>query len=390
MAERSSPERTLLKALGAYLRATPSIELPTSLRRFREFRPQALWPHRDKIMKALDDDVLKARIKEWLDDSKTKLPRVEASALRSALDGTPLPQRPARVAPPADKSRAAAASLERAKQDARKAREEARKAKESAAKETSAARTRTASLDEELRSARSRIAELERDLRVAQRALEKAEEGRGRDARRLRKETDKIVAERDEARKALKDERKARREVEREADKLRAAAAVAARPRPKPAPSRPRKRRPLRAPKGLMADHPKTLDKWLSEPGVTLLIDGYNVTKSKGGFGDLLLEEQRERLVQLADQVARKYKISTTVVFDGDKVPAGITRRGRGPAKVEYSRPEEIADDHLIARIEELPPDPVILVTSDKELQRRAAALGATIVTSKQLLTLHR
>jgi rRNA-processing protein FCF1 len=57
---------------------------------------------------------------------------------------------------------------------------------------------------------------------------------------------------------------------------------------------------------------------------------------------------------------------------------------------VEYST-GEIADDHLIARLEGLPVDnPVVFVTNDRELQRRAAALGATIATPSQLLALAR
>jgi predicted RNA-binding protein with PIN domain len=58
--------------------------------------------------------------------------------------------------------------------------------------------------------------------------------------------------------------------------------------------------------------------------------------------------------------------------------------------RIEYSRPDEIADDHLIAKLEELPASPVIVATNDRELQQRSAALGATIATSDQLLALIR
>jgi rRNA-processing protein FCF1 len=56
---------------------------------------------------------------------------------------------------------------------------------------------------------------------------------------------------------------------------------------------------------------------------------------------------------------------------------------------VEYSA-GETADDHLIARLERLPPQPVIVVTNDKELQQRASALRATVASSDQLLALAR
>jgi len=43
-----------------------------------------------------------------------------------------------------------------------------------------------------------------------------------------------------------------------------------------------------------------------------------------------------------------------------------------------------------VGLLDELPPSPVVVVTSDQELQGRASALGATIATSGQLLELIR
>jgi predicted RNA-binding protein with PIN domain len=119
------------------------------------------------------------------------------------------------------------------------------------------------------------------------------------------------------------------------------------------------------------------------------VIDGYNVAKAEGGFGSLSLEEQRDQLVKAAGKLAHRVSGRTIVVFDGSKVAAGLARRSRSRVEVEYSR-DEIADDHIVARLEELPPDPVVLVTNDKELQQRARRLGATIATSDQLLALIR
>ncbi len=58
--------------------------------------------------------------------------------------------------------------------------------------------------------------------------------------------------------------------------------------------------------------------------------------------------------------------------------------------KVEYSRADETADDHLVSLLERWPNVPVILVTSDRELQERAAARGATIASSGQFLRMMR
>jgi predicted RNA-binding protein with PIN domain len=76
------------------------------------------------------------------------------------------------------------------------------------------------------------------------------------------------------------------------------------------------------------------------------------------------------------------------VVFDGSDIAPGTSRLGKKRVRVEYSRPGEIADDHLVAKLASLPPHPVVLVTGDKELQERAGAEGATIAVAAQLLEL--
>jgi predicted RNA-binding protein with PIN domain len=143
-------------------------------------------------------------------------------------------------------------------------------------------------------------------------------------------------------------------------------------------------------PKGLLEDAPETLSAWLEHPGLTVLVDGYNVTLAEGGYGDIGLAEQRARLLDDLSRLARRVPARFVVVFDGADVPPGSARRARGPVLVEYSRPGEIADDHLVARLEELPPEPVVVVTNDRDLQARARRLGATVATSDQLLALLR
>jgi predicted RNA-binding protein with PIN domain len=119
---------------------------------------------------------------------------------------------------------------------------------------------------------------------------------------------------------------------------------------------------------------------------VRLLVDGYNVAKQEGAFKALSGEDQRARTLAEVDRLVRRHGVSTTVVFDGAEVAPGISRRRHGLAKVEYSRPPEIADDHLVALLASWPPGPVVVATSDKELQDRCRALGSTIATSEQLL----
>jgi predicted RNA-binding protein with PIN domain len=202
-----------------------------------------------------------------------------------------------------------------------------------------------------------------------------------------------------EAQAALKEAKRALRERDSEIRKLRtqigpATQATERRNTPPkgagpPTPPTTNRRKLLKAPPGLLGDDPKTLDHWLRTENVQLLVDGYNVSKSVTGFAHLSLEDQRKRVVQAVNRLARKNGLVPIVVFDGAQAPPVLARRGRGPAVVEYSA-GEIADDHLIARLVNLPSDPVVFVTNDKELQSRAQALGATIATSGQLLALAR
>ena len=144
-------------------------------------------------------------------------------------------------------------------------------------------------------------------------------------------------------------------------------------------PKEPAVRKPLDVPNGLMAESREALEAWLKEPNVSLLIDGYNVSKTEGGFVDVSLEQQRNRLVDEIDRLARRMKVASTIVFDGALIEPAAVRRRRRTVVVAYSKPPEIADDHLVALLEEQPNHPVIVVTNDRELQDRSVALGATI-----------
>nr|MBA3350126.1 NYN domain-containing protein [Actinomycetota bacterium] len=155
-------------------------------------------------------------------------------------------------------------------------------------------------------------------------------------------------------------------------------------------PQAPARRIPLLVPKGRFEDDPDTLSEWLSAPGVMLLVDGYNVTKAEGGFGELALELQRDRLVEGVSALQLKTKAGATIVFDGSIVPPGIGRPRKRRVKVVYSSQDETADDHIVALLEELPPLPVVVATNDKELRGRVRGLGATVATSGQLLALLR
>jgi predicted RNA-binding protein with PIN domain len=391
---------TLVRAVGAYLRAMPAQELPPKLRRFQSYRPQGLSKHKDDLLAALDDDALRARIAEWLEKDKPKIPRAEAQTLRVAVEqrdgwkgellakGVPSDSQLRRQrSTTTDKER-----LEAEREKVRKARDEARKAKEEARSAVTAEKAKTAELADQVKQLTRRVAELERSATSAAKESERALDRVEREARKSKSSLDRAVEERDRAKDDAKQARReamaARRDVTRLEQEISILKKRVTSGGKKTA--APKERKALPVPKGRLEDAKETLSEWLSAPRVHVLIDGYNVAKAEGGFGSLSLEEQRDQLVKAAGKLAHRVAGRTIVVFDGSKVAAGLARRSRSRVEVEYSRPDEIADDHIVALLEKLPRDPVIMVTNDKELQRRARRLGATIATSKQLLALIR
>lgn len=393
-------ENRIVRALGAYLRATPPRELPVSVRRFGSFASKALMPHRAALMAALDDAALRARIVRWLDDGKTPLKRSEADLLRAVTerkDGWNEAVSGERRTPrrPAQTSHADADRLEREREKTRKARDDLQRVKgdaEAAQKELEARLTEreraVTDLQRRLKDAESAAASAARNLERAERAAERDRRKHERDLEKLRAEKDKLRDETRIAKREARDLLASVRRLEREVAAAKTSRSAAKRS----APRAPARRVPLAVPKGRFADAEETLEEWLGTPRVHLLVDGYNVTKAKGGFGDLRLESQRERLIDEVGRLARKKAIPATIVFDGAELPAGSVRRSskRSAVAIEYSRPPEVGDDHLVAKLASLPGDPVVVVTNDRELQGRVRALGATIATSDQLLRLIR
>ena len=390
----------LVKGLGAYMRAVPALELPADLRRLRNFHQKALMAHSDEVLALLEDQTARGLVLQWLDDQQG-LPKKQEQALRAAAERSDgwedaLSElaggaRPAAGPDPGQRLRDA---LERETEKAAAAKEEARRVKESSRKSLDDERAAAKELRKELQAARREAASNAAVAKAARDEAERAVAGAEKLERRARKDVAAAEAREKDATVQLKAARKdlaaARRRItELEAALERAAQAKRRRPPAKEdAPAGPR--RPLPVPAGRFEDDPLTLDAWLDAPGVHLLVDGYNVTKSPAGFPDLDLISQRERLIEQLEKLALRKNVPTTVVFDGSDIAPGTSRLARTRVRVEYSRPGEIADDHLVAKLSSLPPHPVVLVTGDKELQDRARAEGATIAAAAQLLELAR
>ena len=381
----------LVRALGTYIREQPANELPSHLRRFRSFRPQGLNAHKDPLLAALEDEALRARIGHWLKNEKPPLSKDEVRVLTIATErGDGWEAELSRSAKPGRKKAGPKVDdegkLEAEREKARRAKEEARKARDElhTARRESAARI--AELEARIAELEQRVAVAERRSSQAERQARRAVEQVEREQRRVKTATEKIEKERDAAKKEA---RELRRELQ----------ALKAKPLPKPPPptserkrsgGAPKKRRPLRVPKGRLEDAPETLRAWLERDDVVLVIDGYNVAKADGGFEDLQLESQRERLVDAVFTLVKMTDTETIVVFDAQRVPGRRAKKTKRPMQIEWSGPGEIADDYIVKKIENLPQHPVILVTNDRELQERGRALSATIATSQQLLALIR
>jgi predicted RNA-binding protein with PIN domain len=377
--------------MAAFMQAARKTDLPPSLRSLQGKHVKMLTAHRADIVSALEDDSLRALILDWLDKKPTGISKTDAAALGIAARhddgwqtklGTDEPASATKPQP--EVSDRAAAERERTK--ARKARDEARRAKEDASVEVAAARDRATQLEAGVKDLTKKVRDLQREVVTARKENASLRAEIEREVRKARRRAEKAEAEVARMSKELRAREKEL--AARTAPAMKTPARSSA-PRRKTT-TEPARRARLSAPKGRFDDDPETLSEWLATPNVHLLVDGYNVSKAKGGFGDLSLETQRLRLIQELGKLARKHGITASIVFDGSDIPPGISRRARGPVAVEYSRPDEIADDHLVAKLQELPKHPVVVVTNDRELQRRTARLGATIATSDQLLKLIR
>jgi predicted RNA-binding protein with PIN domain len=138
------------------------------------------------------------------------------------------------------------------------------------------------------------------------------------------------------------------------------------------------------AARALEANDPARLDHLLGLPKAHLVVDGYNVTK--GGFGDVSLEQQRNRLVNGLGGIAAQTGAEITCVFDGAERMVGLPPAPRG-VRVLFSRKGETADD-LIRRLVRAEPAgrPVVVISSDREVADGVRRHGAYPLGSDALL----
>lgn len=227
----------------------------------------------------------------------------------------------------------------------------ARRERRHALDRTEADRARGADLERErdAAAARAATAERQRDELLATRAELPAPARTGRDVTELRTLADSLTAL---------------------AGRLSALVTVT-----------PARRQPIAVPGEVARDPRRAAEHLLRTPGVLVLVDGYNVAKLT--WPDLALVEQRERLLDAVDTVARRCAVEVAVVFDGADVPGAHTRRRR-LARVRYSPAGVTADDVIRAEVADTDPvRPVVVVTNDAAVRRDVVAAGANVVASE-------
>lgn len=139
-------------------------------------------------------------------------------------------------------------------------------------------------------------------------------------------------------------------------------------------------REPVAIPGTVARDARRATEYVFSVPGILALIDGYNVAKLM--WPDLPLADQRGKLLDAVDAVARRLGTELAVVFDGADVVGSHADRRR-LARVRYSPTGVTADDVIRLEVAQLPPTrPVIVVTNDAAIRKDVSAAGANVVSS--------
>lgn len=152
--------------------------------------------------------------------------------------------------------------------------------------------------------------------------------------------------------------------------------------------SRPVRRIPIRLPGGVLSGSVESAEYLLRTAGALTLIDGYNVAKL--GWPSLDLDQQREQCITATENLAKRWNITMSIVFDGATIE-GAHASARRRVRILYSPEGVSADDVLRAELAGVSRDqPVIVVTNDRAIITDVVAAGANTVASDAFLALTR
>ena len=157
-----------------------------------------------------------------------------------------------------------------------------------------------------------------------------------------------------------------------------------------PHPVRPtrERRKPVRLPGGVFTGTVEAAEFLLRVKGAERLIDGYNVAKL--GWPSLDLDQQRDQCIIAVENIAKRWNMPITIVFDGASVE-GAHASGRRKVRIVYSPAGVSADDVLRAEVNAADvAKPVVVVTNDRAIITDVVAAGANTVSSDDFLHLLR
>jgi predicted RNA-binding protein with PIN domain len=149
------------------------------------------------------------------------------------------------------------------------------------------------------------------------------------------------------------------------------------------------RRRPVRLPRGWVDDTPQAAAHLARLPGSLFLVDGYNVSKT--AWPELELTDQRLRLVNAVAELRMRLGTHVEVVFDGADEGRLATRALPESVRITFTPLGVEADDVVLERIDEQPPErSVVVVSSDRRVKDGARERGASVLSSATFLTLLR
>jgi hypothetical protein len=118
---------------------------------------------------------------------------------------------------------------------------------------------------------------------------------------------------------------------------------------------------------------------------IHIIIDGYNLIRQSGVLGGLesqSIQAGRDALVEMLTAYRRVKRHNITVVFDGSSAPCDCPSRDRiQGVSIIFSRSGELADA-VIKKMAAKEKEKAIVVSSDQDIVRHAAAFGCATLSS--------
>ena len=121
----------------------------------------------------------------------------------------------------------------------------------------------------------------------------------------------------------------------------------------------------------------------VGSPQNLVIVDGYNVART--AWPGLMPEEERRRTVGLLEELAARSRGTVVVVFDGDD--GAVAPPASRSVRVRFSATGTTADAEIAELLAAQPPSqPVVVVSSDREVADDATRQGAAAVPSDRFL----